>query len=624
VGEWRDPFENVERYPGVEGGSFYGEPSGIVGLRLFPNPAFDEAAARRWDAESYYTEPEYYLDRHLVRPYRVGMSCAFCHVGPSPTNPPADPESPDWENLSSTVGAQYFWNGRIFFYDPDPTNFVSQLFGAYPPGTSDTSLIASDNIFNPRTMNALYEVGARLGAAQRWGRETLAGGGLANVQLPDLVLADGSELSSFRAPDQVWTPHVLKDGADSVGVLGALNRVYVNIGTYHQQWFRSFRPLIGGKPQTPFDIASAREHSAYWKATEDRVANVALFFLRAAEPHRLRDAPDGANYISREEAVLERGREVFAGSCARCHSSKLPEPPAGIAWLGREYREWTKSEAWLAEMTSLVEADDFLTGNYLSNDRRVPVTTLGTNLCSPLASNAVAGNVWDNFSSATYKSLPAVGTVQVADPFDLESLSGYEMPGGGRGYTRVPSLVSAWSTAPYLLNNTVGEFVNDPSVAGRLRSFERSIEQLLWPERRTPYIARTTAKSYLKIGVAYLESPLKNLVGIFSRLFGNGVIEIGPIPEGTPVALLANLDLNDPEKHRELVRLLPTIISSLRRIRVDEMSDAEAAALLKSDVAPKLLELSKCPDFVMNRGHEFGSELPDEDKRALIEFVKTF
>ena len=38
------------------------------------------------------------------------------------------------------------------------------------------------------------------------------------------------------------------------------------------------------------------------------------------------------------------------------------------------------------------------------------------------------------------------------------------MPAGGRGYTRPPSLISLWSTAPFLLNNSVGTFDQDPSV----------------------------------------------------------------------------------------------------------------------------------------------------------------
>ena len=44
-----------------------------------------------------------------------------------------------------------------------------------------------------------------------------------------------------------------------------------------------------------------------------------------------------------------------------------------------------------------------------------------------------------------------------------------------------------------------------------------------------------------------------------------------------------------------------------------------------------MLELNKCPDFIVNRGHYFGTSyfteepgLTDEDKRALIEFLKTF
>ena len=50
-----DPFENEAKYPGVKvgargknlpAGSYYGWATGIVGLRLFPNPDFDEAAAK--------------------------------------------------------------------------------------------------------------------------------------------------------------------------------------------------------------------------------------------------------------------------------------------------------------------------------------------------------------------------------------------------------------------------------------------------------------------------------------------------------------------------------------------------------------------------------------------------
>ncbi len=97
-----DPFENEKKYPGVAVGargrnlplgSYYGYASGIVGLRLFPNPDFDEAAAKKWDAKRYYEDPEYYNSKDLVKPYRVGMSCAFAMLDQIPLSRPPIPRS---------------------------------------------------------------------------------------------------------------------------------------------------------------------------------------------------------------------------------------------------------------------------------------------------------------------------------------------------------------------------------------------------------------------------------------------------------------------------------------------------------------------------------------------------
>jgi hypothetical protein len=59
-------------------------------------------------------------------------------------------------------------------------------------------------------------------------------------------------------------------------------------------------------------------------------------------------------------------------------------------------------------------------------------------------------------------------------------------------------------------------------------------------------------------------------------------------------------------------------------------SDEELRKIF-SNLREPLLKLNKCPDFVVNRGHYFGNRqlagepaLSDDDKRALIEFVKTF
>src|SRR6202011_2577568 len=88
-----DPFANEAKYPGVKigargdtvpVGSYYGYPTGIVGLRLFPNPEFDEAAAKHWDAGKYFTDPTYYNDRNLVRPYRIGHVMRVLPCRPQP------------------------------------------------------------------------------------------------------------------------------------------------------------------------------------------------------------------------------------------------------------------------------------------------------------------------------------------------------------------------------------------------------------------------------------------------------------------------------------------------------------------------------------------------------------
>jgi hypothetical protein len=664
-----DPFENTTKYPGVKIGSrgttvpigsLYGYATGIVGLRLFPNPDFDAEAARKWDPERYYTDPDYYSARGLVKPYRVGMSCGFCHVGPSPVKPPADANNPQWENLSSIVGAQYFWVDRIFNWQADETSFPFQVFHTSRPGTLDTSLVSSDNINNPRTMNAVYQLLPRLTLAKRVGRETLAGGALNNRQFNEYV-DSGFLTELYKAPDTVWTPHVLKDGSDSVGALGALNRVYVNIGLFSEEWLRHFNPLLGGKKVTPFEIEVARQNSSYWTANETQTPDLALFLVKSATPHLLKDAPGGAAVLAADEARLPRGKQVFADTCARCHSSKLPELPASATFAncaGPHYLEcfdaywkYTKTDDFKSKMRDIVNRDDFLDDNFLSTDARVPLTLLQTNACSPLATNGIRDNIWDNFTSDSYKDLPAVGTITVYDPFTGEAKP-YRTPGGGRGYTRPASLVSLWSTAPFLLNNSVGLFDPDPSVAHRLRSFDDSIAKLLWPERRERdqvledkvpgTIDRTTATSYLRVPASALPEYLRVVNGPLSTLLPgiftpDGGIEIGPIPKGTPVGLLANLgvlsDDGDPLERLshdvEVVKLLARIKRDL--LALPRNSTDEQARAVFANLAEPLMALSKCPDFVVNRGHYFGTgvgidepALSDDDKLSLIAFLKRF
>ena len=228
------------------------------------------------------------------------------------------------------------------------------------------------------------------------------------------------------------------------------------------------------------------------------------------------------------------------------------------------------------------------------------------------------------------------------------------MPGGGRGYVRPASLVSVWSTAPFLQNNSVGPFNEDPSVEGRLKSFDASIRQMLWPETRRKdqligdkvpgpsWIQRTTATSYLKVPAGYLPS-----VGVSAMDWGpwfrhighvvlpwvfteDGDLQLGPIPKGTPINLISNIQLlaespylEDKAAHaKKLLTVLIKVKKALKSLP-ENATDAQAADAFR-DVVPDLISVSKCPDFIINKGHYFGSNLSDADKNALIEFLKTF
>jgi hypothetical protein len=663
-----DPFADATRYPGVRigargttvaVGSYYGEPTGVVGLRLFPNPDFDERARRRWDSFRFYNDPSYYDDRDLVRPYRVGMACAFCHVGPNPIRPPADPENPGWEHLSSLVGAQFFWWDRIFNWrgESNESSVFFQALHVSRPGTLDTSLVSTDNINNPRTMNAVYYLAPRMAQAKKWGKETLGGGALLNKQFNDYVPPSDPLAQFFVPPATVWTPRVLKDGADSVGALAALNRVYINIGLFSEEWLLHFRPLLGGASISPIPLETVRRNSVYWLATEMQTPYMARFLLAGSDPHDLQDAPGSSSYLTTDRQSLERGKAVFAERCARCHSSKLPPLPPGLdlenangpgyltAW--NAYWNWTKTEAFRTAMRDIVRADDFLAGNYLSNELRVPITLLGVNACSPLATNAIRDNIWDNFSSESYKTLPPAGAITIRHPVNGKPLD-YVLPAGGRGYIRPASLVSLWSTAPFLQNNTVGPFEWSPAVDARLRSFDASIEQMLWPERRRKdpvfgaeegpgvgVIDRLTVDSYVEIPYGYISPPLRPLLPLARRIFPfiggeDGSVRVGPFPKGMPIGLLTNMDLMGdelppPEREEHRRKMSALLKRALRELKRNP--DFPTAI---SGLAEDMFAVSKCKDLVVNKGHYFGTAyfpeepgLGDDDKRALIAFLKT-
>ncbi len=73
----------------------------------------------------------------------------------------------------------------------------------------------------------------------------------------------------------------------------------------------------------------------------------------------------------------------------------------------QQYLDWMRAE---------VQKPDFLDGNFLSNEERIPIDVVQTNAARALATNAVRGHVWDNFSSETYKTLrpPAISRCKMS------------------------------------------------------------------------------------------------------------------------------------------------------------------------------------------------------------------
>jgi hypothetical protein len=539
--------------------------SGVLGIRLYPNHRFDPA---RWDPARFFA------DGSIEPPYLAGLTCGICHIALNPLRPPADPEHPEWKNIVGALGNQYLREGQVFKGRLPPDNFLYQVYEAQQAGTSDTSRLSTDFINNPNAINGIFFLASH------------------RPRHPQLM-SDGRTRE---------VPNVLKDGADSIGAIEAALRVYVNIGSCGDYRMSLEQTLVGLAPQRPFDLTHAGAACEDWRLTAARMTDVAAFLDAPANAsYRLADAPGAHGGASASAEELEIGQRAFAENCARCHSSKLPpglteesrhDPSAGAAW------------------TALVRRDDFLEGNYLSDDRRYPIVSsnkrfeIGTNAARAVATNAVEGHLWQNFSSRTYKMLPSPGTLNLYNPFDPSSPIEFTLP-ASRGYYRTPSLIAIWTSAPFLHNNSLGRYDGDPSVEGRLRAFRDAAGKLLWPERRdgVKSIKVTTGPTFLQVRDVRVE-----------------------VPSGTPVNLLAHID----QESRQVVAGLraelrhtlgdPARLAQVARALGDP---AERTAELKR-VARELLEYNQCPDFIEDRGHLFGGGLSDAEKAALISYMETF
>jgi hypothetical protein len=90
------------------------------------------------------------------------------------------------------------------------------------------------------------------------------------------------------------------------------------------------------------------------------------------------------------------------------------------------------------------------------------------------------------------------------------------------------------------------------------------------------------------------------------------------------VSLLASINPEaDTAKLHEAVRIT---LDTFAEIKSKNLTGDAAQELIQKRVGPALMSVSKCPDFIMDRGHDYPwfRQMTDEDKDAVIELLKTF
>jgi hypothetical protein len=600
----------------------FGFSSGVVGLQLFKNKNFD---VKKWSIDKYLDDAS-----SVEPPYRVGMACTFCHTAFNPNRPPMNPVEPKWENLDSHIGSQYWREGMLFGYDMPKDSFAWQYLHHQSPGTSETTRFPLDFINNPVQINSIYRLNDRLklGHADRISPEqkVLLQSVNKHVGLPENDGIGGTDAEpTYRAP------RVLAPGGDSMGLVVAATRVYVNEGSGYKDFFPTWAlnpydfkgSQERGFKQSEYDILGKvrKDPKSPWMQTEARMPNMALY-LSTHDGFRLKDAieaegkggKNGKDYLITDADVLRKGKIAFADNCARCHSSKKPDNLPEDAEA--------RKKAW----RDFVLRDDFLADNFLSDDERYPCSELGTHIGRSLSSNWDAGGGYGQMSSLGFK-LNQAGTEQVFDhdkdgkPIPLYNpLTGkHDIKFSAKKlFYRTPTLVSIWATAPYLHNNSLGLYNADPSLAGRMAAYEDGMTRLLWPERRlgARSMVVTTQDSKLPDFVSMLSKQMTE----FSDLPGLD-LDLINVPTGTPVNLIMNLHPKDVKT--VLQAYVDGVLQGHPRGKFAELRTGNHA-LGQQRLMEKLVEVNMCPDFIEDRGHSYGRELVDDDKRALIEFLKHF
>jgi hypothetical protein len=637
----------------------FGTSTGVLGLRKFPNPRFDAEKWRKlngslasWEGYSKFMAGEdgsgdsrtnRLFDGSIEPPFRIGQSCGACHISYNPLKPPADANNPKWENIDGLAGNQYSRVSQMLASGMSKHLLEWQLIARARPGVVDTSALPMDTVSNPGTMNTIVNFARRPKFDMRvlkWRKAS---------QCPE-----GPTATCWCEPaksGKCWERNerieavqsILKGGEDSVGAAEAIQRVYFNIGSCAEQcWLnhvpdlRAIDPQQRNYGQTPFDIGQCRRDCASFRAIEDRLENVVDFFL-TARPTDLHEARG----ISRAQlgAQLDQefgagavalGRTVFATQCASCHSSQDSPSPQ-------------------ADFLAIDPNDPTLRLDFLSNERPIQISRVGTYAGRAMHSNHMPSRVWAQYASTTLHQ-------RAPDP-TLKEI----MKGSGRGYYRPPTLLSVWTQAPFMHNNAIGPEVcgrpsnpgvdfyfspyvdeNDkplanpppcvpynPSVEGRYRLYKDSMLALLNPNRRLRKVTLTDEDIVIDVAPDFQVGDIKG--GLSIRL-----------PKGKPAVLINSLRYKDMLQDIVLSRrdpgkfaakyndiLTPDQFGELRGKLHDldvEIRDKRGKFVIDiSEPTRAFIQTyySNVLGRVENAGHRFGENLSDREKRALIAFLAT-
>ena len=393
---------------------------------------------------------------------------------------------------------------------------------------------------------------------------------------------------------------------------------------------------------------------------------MSLFFLKGTErppargrsrrrgvPHRGRGHARARQASSSPSAARAATRARSRGRRRRSTVRRLRRARAtSSCW--NKYWAWTKTAEFKHEDDGRSSMPpDFLKDNYLSTDLRVPVTLLETNACSPLATNALRGDIWDNFSSTVLQGA-AFGREDQGAPARTPGRSASSRcPPAAAGYTRaalphqrvVDGAVPREQQPRPLRPVAVGRGAD-----GIVRGLDRAAA--LAGEAREGPPARRQGAGHDR---PHHGDELDARAGRLSPRPAAAALRSGAarLPEARRRE--RHRDRADPRGHadqparrtwaccRRGTRARASGRSTPRRwwrswsrsrrtcSRCRGTRRTSRPGPRSSDLVEPLLRFSSCPDFVVNRGHYFGTGrfkeepgLSDADKRALIEFMKTF